>query len=58
MDDGFLQKIRNMLRRKTKGATAIEYVLIATLLSVALITGYKRIGNSYTTIYNNIASAI
>ncbi|MDR1982913.1 MAG: Flp family type IVb pilin [Holosporaceae bacterium] len=42
--------------KSSKGATAIEYALIASLLSVALIGGYKMIGSRYTSIYNSIAN--
>jgi pilus assembly protein Flp/PilA len=39
-----------------KGATAIEYALIASLISVAIIGGATAIGNSTTVQLNNIAS--
>lgn len=42
------------LKRNEKGATLIEYVLIASLLSVALVGGYKSIGTGYSRIYENI----
>lgn len=46
------------LKKACKGATLIEYVLIASLLSVALVGGYKSVGNGYTRIYANIGNAI
>ena len=38
------------------GATAIEYGLIAALISVALITGATALGNSLNTQFTNLAS--
>ncbi|MDR0677130.1 MAG: Flp family type IVb pilin [Holosporaceae bacterium] len=51
-------KIIRKLLISSRGATAMEYVLIATLLCVALIGGYKTIGNSYKHIYNNISDSL
>jgi pilus assembly protein Flp/PilA len=36
------------------GATAIEYGLIAALISVAIIAGVKTIGTKLSTSFNNI----
>ncbi len=36
------------------GATAIEYGLIAALISVALITGASSLGNALNTTFTNI----
>ncbi|OCP34463.1 Flp family type IVb pilin [Ensifer sp. LC163] len=40
-----MKKIFARLRKDESGATAIEYGLIAALISVALITGATRLGN-------------
>ncbi len=40
------------------GATAIEYGLIAGLVSVALITGASALGNALGTRFNNLAGNI
>jgi len=40
------------------GATAIEYGLIAALISVSLLAGYKVIGESLNTQWNATADAI
>jgi pilus assembly protein Flp/PilA len=41
-----------------KGATAIEYGLIATLVSVVIIAGLTALGGDLNTAFNNIANAI
>ena len=38
------------------GATAIEYGLIAALISVALITGASTLGNALNTQFDNIST--
>ncbi|MDR2781396.1 MAG: Flp family type IVb pilin [Holosporaceae bacterium] len=40
----------------SKGATAIEYALIASLIAVVAITGMKAIGNKILNQLNNIAA--
>ena len=54
---------RNMLRirkliKNSKGATAIEYGLIAALIAVAAITAMQGLGTSIRTTFNNAASAM
>ena len=44
--------------RDTKGATAIEYGLIAALIAIAAITAMKNIGTKLATNYNNVANAL
>ena len=46
--------IRNIIKDK-KGATAIEYGLIAALIAVAAITAMGNIGNQLGTTFNNVA---
>jgi pilus assembly protein Flp/PilA len=41
--------------RDESGATAIEYGLIAALISVVIITGLTAIGGSLNTMFNTIA---
>lgn len=43
---------------RSKGATAMEYVLICTLITTACVVGYRRVGSGYQRIFNNIANAI
>jgi pilus assembly protein Flp/PilA len=45
----FLKLIKN-----TKGATAIEYGLIAALIAVAAVTAMGSVGNKLATTFNNV----
>ena len=47
--------LRNILRNE-KGATAIEYGLIATLIAIAAITAMSSVGSKLTTTFNNVAT--
>jgi pilus assembly protein Flp/PilA len=49
----FLKLIRN-----EKGATAIEYGLIAALIAVAAIGAMTSIGTKLGTTYNNVANKL
>jgi pilus assembly protein Flp/PilA len=42
----------------SKGATAIEYGLIAALIAVAAITAMKGVGTSLKTTFNNVSSSM
>ncbi len=44
------------LIRDSKGATAIEYGLIAALIAVAAITAMSNLGSSLNTTFNKVAS--
>jgi len=50
-----LTKLAKFLK-SSKGATAIEYALIASLIAVVAITGMKAIGNKILHQLNNIAN--
>lgn len=50
-------KIRTFLRN-SKGATAIEYGLIAALIAVAAIGAMSALGNKLTTTFNNVTTAM
>lgn len=41
-----------------RGATAIEYGLIAALISVVIIAALRLTGNSLKTVFNNIGSVL
>jgi pilus assembly protein Flp/PilA len=49
-------KTLRTLCRNIKGATAIEYGLIAALISVAGITAFTSVGNSVKGTFNNAAT--
>ena len=40
------------------GATAIEYGLIAALISVAIITAVTAVGTNLTTTFNTVATSL
>jgi pilus assembly protein Flp/PilA len=46
------------LARHTKGATAIEYGLIASLIALVIIGAVTTIGTSLSSTFQNIASAL
>ena len=48
-----LRKLRN-----NRGATAIEYGLIAALISVAAITAMSKIGTKLGNTFNNVAGKL
>ncbi|PZQ59330.1 MAG: Flp family type IVb pilin [Sphingomonas taxi] len=50
-----MQKIRSFLKN-SKGATAIEYGLIAALIAVAAIAAMKGLGNQLTNTFSNVSS--
>lgn len=52
-----LRAIRKFLRRDG-GATAIEYGLIAALVSVAAITALKAMGGSLEGMFNEVAQEL
>jgi pilus assembly protein Flp/PilA len=52
-----MQFIRKMIK-DTKGATAIEYGLIAALIAVAAITAMQGLGNSLDNTFTNVSNAM
>lgn len=44
--------------RDSRGATAIEYGLIAALIAIAAIAAMQNIGTKLGTNYNNVANAL
>jgi pilus assembly protein Flp/PilA len=50
-----VQKLRNIVRNN-KGATAIEYGLIAALIAVAMITALSSVGTKVGTTFNNVST--
>ncbi len=50
-----MQTIRNFIKNN-KGATAIEYGLIAALIAVAAIAAMQGLGNNLKNTFNNVSS--
>lgn len=46
------------LLKNSKGATAIEYGLIAALIAVAAIGAMTNIGTKLSTTFNNVSNAL
>ena len=40
------------------GATAIEYAVVASLISVAAIAGFHALGNNLKSTYNNVSNNV
>jgi len=53
-----MSKIFARFMKDESGATAIEYGLIAALISVALIAGATTLGHSLDNQFNNIAAKL
>jgi pilus assembly protein Flp/PilA len=52
-----LKFIRKFLKN-TKGATAIEYALIASLIAVACITAFTGVGTKLSAMMDTISTAL
>jgi pilus assembly protein Flp/PilA len=46
------------LMKDSKGATAIEYGLIAALIAVAAISAMRSVGTRLNTTFTNVSSAL
>jgi pilus assembly protein Flp/PilA len=44
--------------RENRGVTALEYGLIAGLISIAIATSVGQIGDSLTTLFSNVSTAL
>lgn len=53
-----LQELLAKLRRDEKGATVIEYALIAALISVAAIAAFSFVGGSVKNTMNGVGGAM
>jgi pilus assembly protein Flp/PilA len=54
-------RLRNKLRRfgiSELGATAIEYGLIAALISVVIIAALRLTGNSLKSVFSNVGTVL
>ena len=52
-----LSSIKKLMKDET-AATAIEYGLIAALISVAAITAFTAVGSSLTATFNRVSSKL
>jgi pilus assembly protein Flp/PilA len=50
-----MKTIRNFFRND-KGATAIEYGLIAALIAIAAVTAMQGLGNQLGTTFNSVST--
>jgi pilus assembly protein Flp/PilA len=50
--------LRMLTSRSEKGATAVEYGLMVSLIAVAIITAVTLLGTNLTALFNQIAGAI
>jgi pilus assembly protein Flp/PilA len=53
-----MSKFLNKLFKNEKGATAIEYGLIAALIAVAAIAAMTNIGKQLGTTFNNVSNEL
>jgi pilus assembly protein Flp/PilA len=53
-----MSRFIRFLLRDESGATAIEYGLIAALISVAIIAAVTAVGGNLTSTFNSVASAL
>lgn len=53
-----MKKIFARLMKDESGATAIEYGLIAALISVALITGATSLGGTLNNTFSNLSKTL
>ncbi len=51
-----MSKLFSRFLKDESGATAIEYGLIAALISVAIIAGATTLGNTLSTTFQNISN--
>lgn len=52
-----MRLVRKILRND-RGATAIEYGLIAALIAVAAITAMSRLGSNLSKTFNNVSTKL
>lgn len=53
-----VQTLKNKLMKNNRGVTAIEYALIAALISVAIIVAVQALGGSISNVFTTIASKL
>ncbi len=53
--EGMMHQLTKLLR-SMRGASAIEYALVASLISIAGILAMTQLGNKITVMYNNVSN--
>jgi len=56
-ETGKVRYLKKLLRDES-GATAIEYGLLAALISIALVAAFNRLGLNLAAIFETIAAAL
>jgi pilus assembly protein Flp/PilA len=51
-------KFLKVINKNDKGATAIEYGLIAALIAVAIITAVTSVGTKLSATFNNVSNGV
>jgi pilus assembly protein Flp/PilA len=51
-------KFIKLIKNDDKGATAIEYGLIAALIAVAIIAGVSSVGSGLNKTFNNVSTKL
>ncbi len=54
----FLAQFQQLLTRNQRGATAIEYALLAGMIALVLISGIQTIGNKTGNSFNKVANKL
>jgi len=54
---GLFTQVQNFMGAD-RGATAIEYAIIAALVSIAVLTGITNLGSGVSNMFNTINTAI
>ncbi len=53
-----LQALTNSLRSEDKGATAVEYGLIVSLIAIVIIVAVALVGTNLSTLFNTVATKV
>ena len=49
-------RLLTQILRCERGANAIEYALVASLIAIAAVSAFMNLGNKIDTIYNNVSN--
>jgi pilus assembly protein Flp/PilA len=53
-----LQSLLNSLRSEEKGATAVEYGLMVSLIAIVIIVAVALVGTNLSTLFNTVATKV